>query len=78
MSEYLVKKICKKIDDLSEKDHVLIKESLLGILDKRRSVYCDENISKLNLDLENYIINVIDIINNIKNLAVKLEKNKIN
>lgn len=78
MSDYLVKRICEKFDKLEISDHLLIKQSLMAV-GKKRSDYLDgDNLSKLNLDLENYIINVIEIVDDVKKLIVKLEKNKCN
>ncbi|MBT4922179.1 MAG: hypothetical protein HON23_04110 [Rickettsiales bacterium] len=78
MSNYLVKKICDKFDDLEDSDHILIKESLSSICERRSEFLDNDNLSKLNLDLENYIINVIEIVDDVKKLIVKIENNKYN
>ncbi|MBL6784822.1 MAG: hypothetical protein ISQ32_00785 [Rickettsiales bacterium] len=77
MSDYLVNKICNKFNFLEEKDHSLIRKSLIEI-DENNYSNDNENLTKLNLNLENYIINVIEIIDDIKKLIIKLEKKKRN
>jgi tRNA A37 threonylcarbamoyladenosine dehydratase len=78
MSDYLVKKICDKLDSLAEKDHKLIKESLRSLHTRRSEFLDNDNLAKLNLDLENYIINVIETVDHVKKLIVKIENNKYN
>ena len=78
MSEYLIKKISSRIDSLSKQDHQIIKESLADISYSLPDSVLRKNLAKLNLDLENYIINVIDVIDDVKKLLIKIEKNKIN
>ena len=75
MSDYLVKKICDKFTKIEEVDHNVIVKSIIEFDSKKIS---NDNIVDLNLNLENYIINVIEIIDDIKKLIIKLEKTNCN
>jgi ribosome-associated translation inhibitor RaiA len=75
MSDYLVKKICDKFAKIEEVDHDVIVKSIIEFDSKKIS---NDNIVDLNLNLENYIINVIEIIDDIKKLIIKLEKTNCN
>ena len=75
MSDYLVKKICDKFVRIEEVEHDLIVKSITEFDSKKIS---NDNIVDLNLNLENYIINVIEIIDDIKKLIIKLEKTNCN
>ena len=63
MSDYLVKKICDKFAKIEQVDHGVIVKSITEFDSKKIS---NDNIVDLNLNLENYIINVIEIIDDIK------------
>jgi len=78
MSDYLVKKICEKFNDLEDGDHRLIINSLSSITTRSSEFVDNDNLAKLNQNLENYIINVIEIIDDVKKLIVKIEKSKCN
>ena len=71
MSDYLVKKICDKVSKIEDEDHNLIVKS---IVEFDLNNVSNDNIMELNLNLENYIINVIEIIDDIKKLIIKFEK----
>ena len=75
MSDYLIKKICDKFTKIEEEDHSVIVKSITEFDSKKIS---NDNIVDLNLNLENYIINVIEIIDDIKKLIIKLEKTNYN